>query len=105
GSRQELRPGRSGCYACKLLLCKEALDNGPMGRRAYCAFVSKIAVKMSKPPLGVLTGSCRLLFSAHHQFRDSGQLHVRRAFVDFADLGVAPVLLDRIVLGETIPPV
>jgi hypothetical protein len=44
------------------------------------------------------------LFS-QHKFGDRGQLHVRRAFVDLADLCVAPVLLHGIVLGESVAAV
>ena len=39
-----------------------------------------------------------------HLFGDGGQLHVRRAFVDLADLGVAVVLLRRIVAHKSIAP-
>src|SRR3954469_305110 len=42
---------------------------------------------------------------SEHQLGNGGQLHVRRTLVDFADLGVAPILLDRIVFGEAVSAV
>ena len=40
-----------------------------------------------------------------HELGDGRQLHVRRAFVDLADLSVAPVFLDGIILGESVAAV
>src|SRR5215471_21244810 len=40
-----------------------------------------------------------------HQLGDGRQLHVGRALVDLADLGVTPVFLDGIILGKSIPTV
>src|ERR1017187_6873200 len=42
---------------------------------------------------------------AHHQFGDGQELHVRRAFVDLADLRIAEELLHRVVLGEAVAAV
>src|ERR1035438_732598 len=42
---------------------------------------------------------------AHHQFGDREELHVRRAFVDLADLRIAEELLHRVVLGEAVAAV
>lgn len=42
------------------------------------------------------------LFSAHHKLRDRLQLHIRRTFVDGADLAVSPEFFDGIVLYVTI---
>ena len=45
------------------------------------------------------------LLGSHHQFGNGRQLHVGSAFVDLADLGIAPVFLHRIILGEAVPAV
>ena len=50
------------------------------------------------------TISLRLL-AAQHQLGDGRQLHVRRALVDLADLAVAEIFLDGIILGEAVAAV
>jgi phosphoenolpyruvate carboxylase len=40
--------------------------------------------------------------AAEHQLGNGGQLHIRCAFVDLADLGVAVILLDRVVLHKAV---
>jgi len=47
----------------------------------------------------------RGLLPAHQQLGDGSQLHVGRAFVNLADLGVAPVFLHWIVFGEAVAAV
>src|ERR1700693_285159 len=47
----------------------------------------------------------RLTLFPEHELGDGRQLHVGRALVDLADLGVAPVLFDGIVLGESVSAV
>src|SRR5580692_857558 len=39
---------------------------------------------------------------AQYQFGDGGKLHIRGPFVDLADLGIAVILLDRVVFYKTI---
>src|SRR5215210_5354865 len=45
------------------------------------------------------------LFAADDEFRNRLQLHVRSAFVDGTDLGVAPEFLDRVVFDEAVAAV
>src|ERR1700691_5436625 len=50
--------------------------------------------------MDIKTGSSSVV--SEHQLGDSGQLHIRCAFVDLPDLGIAVVLLDRVVLDKAI---
>src|SRR6202021_4223040 len=42
------------------------------------------------------------LLVPEHKLGDRRELHIRRAFVDLADLGVAIILLHRVVLAEAV---
>src|SRR5579863_445397 len=48
---------------------------------------------------------CNFLLHGHQHFGDRRQLHVRSSFVNLAYFGVAPVLFDGIVLGESVAAV
>jgi len=66
---------------------------------------SAVALETSKRETLKLrtTRACPLL--RQNQLGDRAELHVAGAFVDLADLGVAIVLLHRIVLGEAVAAV
>src|SRR5229473_5711473 len=78
--------------------------HAPRIRRAWPAFVSK-ALRNIAPSAERSDTLARQLLPSQHQLGDSRQLHVGCAFVDFADLGVAPVLLYWIILGESVTAV
>lgn len=54
---------------------------------------------------GSRTASRTPALLSQYQLGDRRELHVGCALVDLADLGVAPVLLDRVILGKSIPAI
>jgi hypothetical protein len=72
-------------------------------RAGYAVAQDDIARNLKRACDGA--GWYRLQLFSQHQLRDGRKLHVRRPLVDLADLGVAPVLLDGIVLSEAVATV
>jgi len=69
----------------------------------FCKFESVRAFGPWAAECGVPTNSLACKSLSHHQLCNRPQLHVRRTFIDLADLGIAIQLLDRIVLRVPVP--
>ena len=91
--------GERGARTCNSLhILGSRVLSGEGGRQVK----NRLFIRYFGASLGAAFGR---LLATQNQLGDGRQLHVRGPFIDLANLGVAPVLLDWIVLGESVSPV